>query len=212
MAFENRVQLAGSDRQAPKNSQKMGKVAANSLVCVTVILRRSGDQPVVSPETNPPLVSRDDFPASQGANPNDIKLVEDFAHTAGLTVVDASVEKRRVILKGTADAMAKAFGIKWQVYKDANGQTFRGRTGPISIPTDLQGVVVAVLGLDDRPQAAPHFRKKKKTKPKAQVTTFTAPQLATLYNFPTGVNGTGQTVGIVRTRRRVHRSRPADVL
>lgn len=196
MAFENKIQLTGSDRKAPIDSHKVGKVAPDSLVCVTAILRRTGHQPVVTPTATPKLIARSDFPAQLGADPNDIKLVEDFAHHAQLTIVESSVAKRRVILKGTAAQMAQAFEVKWQLYQDASGQTFRARTGVIKIPTELEGIVVAVLGLDDRPQAKPHFRRKKK-KPKTQTTTFTAPQLAKLYNFPTGLDGTGQTIGIV---------------
>ncbi len=196
MAFENKVQLPGSDRKAPTAYRKMGKVAADSLVSATVILRRAGGQSIISPGPVPKLIARADFPASRGADPNDIKLVESFAHQAQLTVAEASVEKRRVVLKGTAANMANVFDVKWQMYKDADGNTFRARTGVISVPADIQGAVVAVLGLDERPQAKPHFRRKKK-KPKAPTTTFTAPQVATLYNFPTGMNGTGQTVGIV---------------
>jgi kumamolisin len=58
----------------------------------------------------------------------------------------------------------------------------------------LQGVVIAVLGLDNRPVAKPHFRKKKNP---AASTTFTPPQVAALYQFPTGLTGTGQTVAII---------------
>jgi kumamolisin len=91
--------------------------------------------------------------------------------------------------------MTKAFGTDLACYKIADtGHTFRGRTGTISIPTELEGLVVAVVGLDDRPVAKPHFRRKKK---QAASTTFTPPQVASLYNYPTGVTGEGQTVAII---------------
>src|SRR5205085_11910974 len=66
----------------------------------------------------------------------------------------------------------------------------------------LRGVVMAVLGLDDRAAAKPHFRIKSEASSTraaapAASTSFAPPQVAALYNFPTGVNGKGQSVGII---------------
>ncbi len=129
-----------------------------------------------------------------GADPGDIALVEKFAHEFQLTVIESNPQKRRVVLTGTADAMAKAFGVEFTCYKvESTGRNFRGRTGSLSIPTELEGVVMAVLGLDTRPIAKPHFRRKKTP----ATTTFTPPQVAALYSYPTGVSGSGQTVAII---------------
>jgi kumamolisin len=140
-------------------------------------------------------MSRPQFAEEHGARPEDIALVEQFAHEYQLTVVDSSVAKRRVILAGTVENMTKAFGTDLHCYRiNTSGPTFRGRTGAISIPGELEGAVVAVVGLDDRPVAKPHFRRKKKP---AASTTFTPPQVAALYKFPTGLTGEGQTVAII---------------
>jgi kumamolisin len=140
-------------------------------------------------------MSRDQFAQQHGAHPEDIALVEQFAHEYQLTVVDTNVGKRRVILAGSAENMTKAFGADLHCYRiDTMGPTFRGRTGTISIPAELQGAVIAVLGLDTRPVAKPHFRRKKKH---AAPTTFTPPQIAALYSYPTGLSGEGQTVAII---------------
>jgi len=195
MAFETKIQLPGSDKKAPQNAQLGGAVEAGSTVSVTVLLRRAGAHPAIAPEETPAILSRAEFSERHGAAAEDLKLVEAFAHHANLTVVDSSVTKRRVILTGTAAAMAQAFGVKFSSYKsDDTGQTFRGRTGAIQIPAELQGAVVAVIGLDNRPVAKPHFRKKKAA---AAHTTFTPPQVAELYQFPAGLTGAGQTVAII---------------
>jgi kumamolisin len=58
-------------------------------------------------------------------------------------------------------------------------------------------VVEAVLGLDNRPQARPHFRIRPPFVPsRGQQASFTPPQLAALYQFPQG-DGGGQCVGII---------------
>jgi kumamolisin len=62
--------------------------------------------------------------------------------------------------------------------------------------------VEAVLGLDDRPQAKPHFRLHAKKSagaaaPAAAPISYSPRQVAQLYQFPLDVNGAGETVGII---------------
>jgi len=177
VAFENRVRLAGSERNPPKNASKAGKLAKDSQVSVTVVVRRNGD-------------------GAAPADAGDLDLVERFAHHARLTVVDSNPRKRRVVLTGNANDISKAFGTKLTRYKSKQtGYTFRCRTGALTVPEELHGVVVAVLGLDTRPVAKPHFRKRKAAQ--ATATAFTPIEVATLYDFPKDVFGAGQTIAII---------------
>ncbi len=61
--------------------------------------------------------------------------------------------------------------------------------------------MVGVFGLDDRPQAHPHVRYYKPIAiipaTEAVVTSYTPPQVAQLYDFPTDVDGKGQCVGLI---------------
>jgi len=197
MAFDKKITLPGSDRRAPKNTKEFGSVQGDETVTITVILRRKGSEPAVAHGSAPQVrVTRLEFGDKRGADANDIALVEKFAHSAHLTVVETSVPKRRVILAGTANDVSKAFGVDFICFKNQEtGRKFRGRKGTISIPTELENVVVAVLGLDQRPVATPHFWRH--PKPSQSSGTFTPPQVAALYNFPTGVTGAGQTIGII---------------
>jgi kumamolisin len=86
------------------------------------------------------------------------------------------------------------------------GGAFRGRTGSIYIPADLEGTIQGVFGFDNRPQALPHFRRRKpkegqskrpRTARDASQSGYTPPQVAQLYNFPAGTDGTGQCIGIL---------------
>ena len=56
-----------------------------------------------------------------------------------------------------AEQMAAAFDVRLQQYEH-DGGTYRGRSGAVSVPGELAGVVEGVFGLDDRPQATPHFQ------------------------------------------------------
>src|SRR6185312_8457927 len=97
--------------------------------------------------------------------------------------------------------MYKAFEAKLERYEH-QGKRYRARTGAIKIPSDLAGSVEAVLGLDDRPQAKPHFRVKgKSSAPKVSAAatpiSYSPRQVAELYQFPLDVDGKGQAVGIL---------------
>jgi kumamolisin len=194
MPFGKRVILPGSERQPLPGAQPVGPIGKNETLRVTVVLQRQGAEPDTG-NGSYAQVSRDDFGRVYGANPEDISLVERFAHHSRLTVVQSSVPKRRVMLTGTAGSMTSAFGAQLAQYKiEATGHTFCGRTGALTIPQELSGRIVAVLGLDNRPIATPHVRRRPL---QAAQTSFTPPQLAALYNFPKGVTGANQTAGII---------------
>ena len=59
---------------------------------------------------------------------------------------------------------------------------------------DLAGIVVAVLGLDNRPQSRSMARR---ADPAAAGTSYTPPQVAEIYQFPAGTDGSGETIGII---------------
>jgi kumamolisin len=94
--------------------------------------------------------------------------------------------------------LASAFGTELSVVTSTapgGGEVrHRYRTGDLQIPAELDGIVVAVLGLDGRPQAATQYRFADETT--VQVT-YTPLQVAGIYQFPAGTDGTGQTIGII---------------
>jgi kumamolisin len=170
---------------------------------------RSEEQPGAARQSNTRNYhTRADFAVLHGADPADIASVEAFAHDNGLTVSERSASRRSVVLKGTAGNMQKAFGTTLAYYdtpatsNTADGAKpggevagrYRGRTGSLTIPENLQGVVTAVLGLDNRPIAKPHLRRATAAKASAGL----APaQVAQAYSFPAGATGAGQTIGII---------------
>jgi len=161
-------------------------------VRVSVILQRAND-PQASAGVPRDTETAQSFAAPLGASSSHLSAVEDYAHHAGLTVVESDGRKGRVVLAGTADQMQKAFGAELVMYRqNATGHEYRGRKGTLSVPTELEGIVTAVLGFDARPIAQPHFRSRQ-----AGATSYTPPQIAAMYNFPTTGNGTGQTVAII---------------
>ena len=195
-----RVALPNSHKSAPKNATLVGTVPLAERLEITVrVRRRAGSNRPVTGET--PL-SREEFRAAYGADPADIEKVEQFANEYGLDVLQTSVSQRAVRLSGTAADMQKAFGVKFKSYQLAKRKRrFRGRTGTISVPRALKSVIEAVFGLDNRPQARPHFRVRppsKGVRPNVDAAKPMTPlQVAKLYNFPSNRNGKGQCIAIL---------------
>lgn len=172
---------------------------------VTVVLRRQDDahlgallRQLESGDTLAQPLSREAFAQRFSAYPDDIRKTEDFAHRHQLTVVRVDPAESVVVLSGTIAQFEAAFGVKLERFEHRSIGQYRGRSGAISLPDDLGDAVTAVLGLDSRPQARPHFRLRPPFQPArgATAVTFTPPQLASLYGFPAG-DGAGQCVAIV---------------
>jgi len=203
-----RVTLEKSDRKAPENAMHLGRTAPDHIISVSVIVRRKN--PLKLSELKGRRLSHAEFNAQYAADPADFDALRAFAKDHGLTVDEAasSLPRRTIVLKGTAAAMEKAFGVELNSYEDQRHKRhFHSFTGKISLPDANAPQVEAVLGLDSRPVAVPHFRrrdidperrKKKQPKPaQLQPKPFSAVQVAQLYNFPTNLNGAGETIAIL---------------
>ena len=198
MPAESRLTIAGSDKRPLANAQPMGAVHADETVSATVVLRRRGDHPAIAVDSDSyqPHV-REDYGITHGADPNDLAAIEAFAHEHHLTVSERDAARRTIVVTGTAEAIQQAFGT--QLQRDTmNGASFRTRTGMLSVPAAVHPAIIAVLGLDNRPIAKPHFRRNHKVTPAATPPgSFTPPQLSKIYNFPKNVTGAGQTIAII---------------
>ena len=147
-------------------------------------------------------MSRADFERTHGADPADLDRIRKFAQEFGLTIHETGTElaRRTVMLSGTVSNMQKAFHVELKEYSHPRGN-FRGRVGAISIPSEYADVITGVFGLDNRPQAEPHFRRMATPeKHKHKHHTPTAPhdpnEIAQIYDYPAG-DGTGQCIGII---------------
>jgi kumamolisin len=125
---------------------------------------------------------------------------------AGMEVVASDAARRMVSARGTVAQASAAFGVSLGRYR-AGEVTYRGCDGAVRVPAELADVVEAVLGLDDRPQARTSFKAGPKIAeedlpdPSAAATPAPAPlwttQIARLYDFPSGRDGSGEAIGIL---------------
>jgi kumamolisin len=179
------VPLAGSARSVPAHRES-GAYDAAASATLTLYVRGRGDAPA------PGRLSREDFAAAHGASPGDIDAVRRFAADRGLAVGNVDSGRRSVELAGSLEALAAAFGTTLSLYRDDSGLEYRARTGQLFVPAELEGVVIGVFGLDERPQARPQFR------PRANATSqYTPPQVAAAYAFPAGLTGKGECIALI---------------
>ena len=99
-----------------------------------------------------PALSREEAAASLGADPADVERVTAFAAAEGLTIIETKLARRSVRIAGTVPQMEAAFGVRLRLCK-AGGREYICYEGTLSIPAELEGIIVAVLGLDQRPVA-----------------------------------------------------------
>ncbi len=171
---EELVALPGSERGPLPHAAEAGPADANARAEVTLILRRHAAGAV-------------------GASEADVAHTRAVLTALGLTVTSVHPRSRRVKVAGTVGSLSAAFGTSVRLVRSGS-VTHRYREGALYLPRSLDGVVEAVLGLDDRPQARAHFR------PAADAGasgSFTPAQVADLYGFPPEADGTGQTVAVI---------------
>ena len=196
--------LPGSERTVEQGSKLIGACDPAEKIEVFVMLRRQQQAQfdalmsrIEAGDPNVQPLSREALAKDYGAAPGDIAKVKAFAAAHGLTVVREDAAARSVLLSGTVAQFQSAFEVRLDKYEHHTAGEFRGRTGAVNVPDDLHGVVEAVLGLDNRPQARPHFRIRPPfSAARTHQASFTPLELASLYQFPQG-DGDGQCVGII---------------
>ena len=203
MTFDKFVKLPGSDRKPMAGAKKAAAADPNAVMQATLVLRPRQDEsePLENIVERGDRLTREEYQARYGADPADVQTLLAFASTYGLALVRVDLGARTVTLTGKTGDFSKAFQTELAHYEHAGG-SYRGRTGAVSVPEELSGIVQSVHGLDNRPQAKPHFRIAKSgaragIAAAAAPTSYTALQIAKAYNFPTGVTGKGQTIGII---------------
>jgi len=202
---KKRIAIPGSEKAMLHGARLMGASDPNERIEVTLFLRPL--TPTTATAENGSLMpherkhlSREEFERTHGANPADIAKIDAFAHENGLSVTETNLSQRTVVLSGTVQAFSQAFNVTLNDYQHFTGK-YRGRTGAIEVPGDLEGVVQGVFGLDNRPVAKPHLRRlhdQGGVWHSAQKSVSYLPtQVAKLYDYPASVTGKGETIAVI---------------
>jgi kumamolisin len=197
--------ISGSERQPVRGARLIQNSHPDQTIEVSLRLRSKSEikrEELRSALEKPGFkhMSRAQFENAHGADPADLDKIKKFAQEFGLKVHETGTElaRRTVLLSGTVSNLQKAFHVELKEYSHPKGN-FRGRVGAISVPTEYADIVKGVFGLDNRPQAEPHFRRLPQT-PGIKAHTATAShdpnEVAQIYDYPAG-DGTGQCIGLI---------------
>jgi kumamolisin len=205
-ASQPRITLSRTLRAPLADAHPIGPVSPDERFEVTIRVRRHTplDAAVTGATTLAArsYVSREAYADRCGASQADVDRVVAFATSFGLVVVGTDRARRSVFVSGTVAAFARAFDTAIEHFAYAGG-TYRGRVGELSVPQDLADVIEGIFGIDDRPVARPQFQYRTASglpltaHAAAASASFTPPQLAKLYDFPTDVDGSGQTIALI---------------
>ena len=207
--------LDGSARPRPDTHRLVGPVEPDKVIGVTLILRpRPGSPPLPDLSTRPGrprVMSADDYAQTYGAADADLDAVTAFAADHGPIVTQRHAGRRSVTVTGTAAQLNAAFGVTLNYYeaprppevthRQADSEepsteevlyTHHGYDGEVHVPARLAGIVLAVVGLDNRSLggAGGSSGDPPDSKP------LPVPAIAQYYNFPNS-GATDQTIGVI---------------
>jgi kumamolisin len=212
--MDERVELPGSGRDEVQGARRVSDAPGDEQVLLTVVLRRRpGAQLPDDLATAPRAEARERLAAAAGADPADVDRVRAFLDGAGLEVLDVDAASRTIAVRTTVERANAVFEVRLGRYA-AGERSFRGREGALRIPATIADAVVAVLGLDDRPQASASLKigptipvedlpdpseppRQPRAPGAAEPVALWTTQVGRLYDFPTGLDGTGQTIAII---------------
>lgn len=210
--------LAGSERPRVAGTKLIGPLAPDELISVTLVIRpRPGSPPMpdLAHWQRTPLSKRrflppNEFAETYGAAQVDLDAVLAFVAAQGMTVLDSHAGRRNVTVQGTAGQMNAAFDIQLNRYEASlpaplqrirtsaeeeptvATQIHHGYDGAVRLPTELSGIVTAVIGLDNRSFGGPGGS----SGDPANSNPVEVPTIAKYYNFPNS-GASDQTIGVI---------------
>jgi len=182
--------LGGTRRPPATAARRVRDVDPNAHVEVTITLKA----PQLPPPDKMPAkaLTLAEFARRYGADPENIRKVEDSLRSYGLHIEGIGTTGRSLRVSGTAAAMESAFHAEMGIYHSAAQGEFRAREGSLSVPSEIANLVEAVIGLDQRRVAE---RKATKSAAALQTSPLTPTEIETHYNFPPG-DCSGQKIAI----------------
>ena len=189
--------VPGSEPVPHLGARRVGSPPAAKRIRVSVLVRRprgasapqftTRDAFLLPAERH--YLTRQQFAAENSARPGDLAKVEAFAGRHGLRVVEVNKAQRKVVLEGSVSALERAFGVTLGRFK-LHGRIYRANMTAVHVPPQLAKIVKGVFGFDTTPIARPLFHS-------LAGSSYSPLDVARLYNFPAGLNGSGQTIALM---------------
>jgi kumamolisin len=170
------IPIPGTDLAARPRSRVIGRVDPDELVELTLRLRPTpqGDGAAglealalelgARKPADRKYLTPSEYETRFGASPDDVARVTAFATQNGFRVLRTHLAGRTVRISGPLGKLAAAFAVTLNLSSHDN-HTYRERSGEISLPSDLDGVIEGVFGFDTRRMAEPQRRVSPLTQP-----------------------------------------------
>src|SRR5215468_9386511 len=141
---DQRVLLPGSARTPVADLRVIGPVEPAETIEVTVVLRRRAEPDDAAFRR---VLSSAELADRYGADPVEVVRVCEVATAAGAQITLVDTASRRVRISGAAETVAALFGTSLeQARLGDDGPVIRHRSGELSLPSAIEGTVLAVLG------------------------------------------------------------------
>jgi kumamolisin len=216
--MHDKIPIPGSERPRPSNSCLVGPVSPEKNIHLNILVRRRPDAPPVpdlaywqkTPLSERRHVSPEEYREKYGAMQADLKVVSEFLNQHGMRIIEENLGTRTVSVLTTAVQIKSAFNVQLNRYQtvfpspksfklhpstnehaEPEPHAHHGFEGSVHVPSHLEGILIAVIGLDDR--CLPHGRLGVDPAGAKAIPVETA---AALYNFPT-TDSSDQTIGII---------------
>ncbi|WP_431825137.1 S53 family peptidase [Burkholderia sp. F1] len=132
-------------------------------------------------------------------DPDSMAQIHEFIESSGLQIDTRPECRRSVIARGPIGKFQEAFDTHLSIWQHKT-DTYRGRSGPLSVPSHLRDKIQGVFGLDNRRVGYSYLRKALAPalgRSIASPRPFLPTDFVDLYNFPKAYDGTGQTIAVL---------------
>ena len=137
------------------------------------------------------------YAARFGMTPNDLAKVTAWLQSQGLTVNSLSRSRNEISFSGSVGQVEYALRTELHRYL-INGEQHMANAGDVSLPEAFAGEVLGVRGLNDFHPKPRLRRASARFTSNISGNHFVIPaDFATLYDVPSNVDGTGQTIAVV---------------
>ena len=191
-ASSGRLEIRNSLHHLPPGSVAQRKTNPNQWIELTLGVRRLKDLPDLSALDNVfpsqrRYMTHDELEKTHGSDPASIARIEAFAQAHSLVVLRSDPASARLTLGGTVTDVSTAFGVDLFDYVHPTLGKFHARTGPVSVPSELDGDITGVFGFNNHRILRRYPRFKNSQKAGISNTSrawFVPTELADVYNFP----------------------------
>lgn len=181
---EKHVVLAASARPMRSGARRIRDVDRQDRIEVTIQIK--GPPMPAADQMPEKAMTPKEFAAKFGASQADADTVRKVLEGYGLKVEAVSLPACSMRVSGTVAAMEAAFQPNLGIYYHEREGEFRGRTGDLKIPAELDGLITGIFGFDERRVARRKAKRRKPASGSSASQPLSPKQLEQMYNFPAG--------------------------